>query len=118
MLWTGCWQVELLVAAVVVSRLDVDKFRSTHHCNDIHSTNHHVSPPSDKADSLGLFGLRGMGGVGKTTTAIAVAHSEKIRQAFGADNIWWITVGQEAAGMEVLVQFARKVWRRGVWVYV
>ena len=50
-----------------------------------------------------------MGGVGKTTTAIAVARSDEIRQAFGGGNIWWITVGQEAVGMEVLAQFARKV---------
>ena len=57
-----------------------------------------------------------MGGVGKTTTAIAVARNDKIKRKFGADNIWWITVGQEAAGMEVLVQFARKV--RGLTVCV
>ena len=50
-----------------------------------------------------------MGGVGKTTTAIAVAHNNKIRQTFGAGNIWWIPVGQHAAAMQVLAQFARKV---------
>ena len=57
-----------------------------------------------------LFGLRGMGGVGKTTTAIAVAHSAKVRHTFGDNNIWWITVGQESSGMDVLEEFARKVW--------
>ena len=67
--------------------------------------------PLDTESSLGLFGLRGMGGVGKTTTAIAVARSDEIRQAFGGGNIWWITVGQEADGTEILVQFARKVSR-------
>ena len=65
----------------------------------------------DKEGSLGLFGPKGMGGVGKTTTAIAVARSDKIRQAFCAHNIWWITVGQEADDTEILSQFARKVSR-------
>ena len=50
-----------------------------------------------------------MGGVGKTTSAIAVAHSDQVRQTFGADNIWWITVGQKSSGMAVLEEFARKV---------
>ena len=52
-----------------------------------------------------------MGGVGKTTTAIALARSERVRQLFGADNIWWITVGQESSGEDVLKEFARKVGR-------
>ena len=71
----------------------------------------HSNAPSQpgKEGHLGLFGLRGMGGVGKTTTAIAVAHSNKVRKTFGADNIWWITVGQTATGADVLEQFARKV---------
>ena len=57
-----------------------------------------------------------MGGVGKTTTAIAVAHSERVRQIVGAENIWWITVGQESSGEDVLKEFARKVWvMRFVW---
>ena len=50
-----------------------------------------------------------MGGVGKTTSAIAVAHSDQVRQTFGANNIWWITVGQKSSGMAVLEEFARKV---------
>ena len=58
-----------------------------------------------------MFGLRGIGGVGKTTTAVAVAHSDKVRQTFGADNICWIPVGQAATGMDVLEEFARKVCR-------
>ena len=73
--------------------------------------------------SLGLFGLRGMGGVGKTTTAIAVARSDRVQRTFGPDNIWWITVGQKCSGMAVLEEFARKVCRcesggecTGVWV--
>lgn len=74
------------------------------------------TPRVDEEGGLGLCGLRGMGGVGKTTTAIAVAHSDKVRQVFGADNIWWITVGQETAGMEILVHFARKVSKHAVHV--
>ena len=76
--------------------------------NDAHSD---CLSSLDKEGSLGLFGPKGMGGVGKTTTATAVARSDKIRQTFGAHNVWWITVGQEADDTEILLQFARKVSR-------
>jgi WD40 repeat protein len=39
-------------------------------------------------------GLQGMGGIGKTVLAAAVAHDLEVRQAF-PDGIYWMTVGQK-----------------------
>ena len=45
------------------------------HVDTLHpSHSPHIHPPKGDQRSLGLLGLRGMGGVGKTTIAIAVAY--------------------------------------------
>src|SRR5208283_1399643 len=38
-------------------------------------------------------GVQGMGGIGKTVLAAALAHDSEVRQAF-ADGIYWLTIGQ------------------------
>ncbi len=43
--------------------------------------------------------LRGMGGVGKSVLANAVARDPKIRERFH-DGIFWVSVGQDGAGQE------------------
>jgi TIR domain/NB-ARC domain len=40
------------------------------------------------------LGLQGMGGIGKTVLAAALAHDSEVRQAF-LDGIYWITIGQK-----------------------
>ena len=39
-------------------------------------------------------GVHGMGGIGKTVLAAALAHDSEVRQAF-PDGIYWLTIGQE-----------------------
>jgi WD40 repeat protein len=39
-------------------------------------------------------GVQGMGGIGKTVLAAALAHDQEVRKAF-PDGIYWITVGQK-----------------------
>jgi hypothetical protein len=39
-------------------------------------------------------GIQGMGGIGKTVLAAALAHDSEVRQAF-PDGIYWLTVGQK-----------------------
>ena len=51
-----------------------------------------VSQPS----SVGLSALEGMGGVGKTVTALALCHNERVRAAF-PDGIVWLTFGRQSA---------------------
>jgi WD40 repeat protein len=41
----------------------------------------------------GKIGVQGMGGIGKTVLAAALAHDSEVRQAF-PDGIYWLTVGQ------------------------
>jgi WD40 repeat protein len=41
----------------------------------------------------GKFGLQGMGGIGKTVLASALAHDSDVRKGF-PDGIWWLTIGQ------------------------
>jgi hypothetical protein len=38
--------------------------------------------------------VQGMGGIGKTVLAMALAHDSEVRQAF-PDGIYWITIGQQ-----------------------
>src|SRR5205823_5398068 len=38
-------------------------------------------------------GLQGMGGIGKSVLAAALARDEEVRRAF-ADGVFWVTVGQ------------------------
>ena len=82
------------------------------HVDTFHPYTHLICTPKGDQRSLGLLGLRGMGGVGKTTIAIAVARSDGVEKAYGPDNIWWIGVGQERTEMDVLAEFARKVCLR------
>src|SRR5271166_2241969 len=39
-------------------------------------------------------GVQGMGGIGKTVLAAALAHDSEVRQAF-PDGIYWLTIGQK-----------------------
>jgi len=40
------------------------------------------------------MGIQGMGGIGKTVLASALAHDSEMRQAF-SDGIYWLTIGQK-----------------------
>ena len=100
-----------MVAIKLRSRFHITKLNCIQSQTTYHPHSNAPSQPGEEG-SLGLFGLRGMGGVGKTTTAIALAQSERVQKIFGADNIWWITVGQTSSGAAVLEEFAQKVCRR------
>jgi WD40 repeat protein len=55
----------------------------------------------------GKIGVQGMGGIGKTVLAAALAHESEVRQAF-PDGIYWQTVGQ----MPNLLDLQNKLLRR------
>ncbi|PSN12426.1 hypothetical protein C7293_20250 [filamentous cyanobacterium CCT1] len=46
------------------------------------------------ASSVGIFGLQGMGGIGKTVLATALARDERVQARF-PDGVYWVTVGIE-----------------------
>jgi WD40 repeat protein len=46
------------------------------------------------ANSVGIFGLQGMGGIGKTVLANALARDEQVQARF-SDGVYWVTVGIE-----------------------
>jgi len=52
-----------------------------------------ISGASSSGETVRL-GLHGMGGIGKTVLAIALAHDEEVRRAF-PDGIIWVTAGQQ-----------------------
>jgi WD40 repeat protein len=51
-------------------------------------------------------GVQGMGGIGKTVLAAALAHDSEVRRAF-ADGIYWLTVGQNPNVLALQGQFFR-----------
>jgi len=52
-----------------------------------------------------LVGLHGMGGIGKTVMAIALAHDEDVRRAF-PDGVLWITLGQQPDFLRLQAELA------------
>src|SRR5271166_706483 len=56
----------------------------------------------------GKFGVQGMGGIGKTVLAAALAHDSEVRQAF-PDGIYWITIGQNPSLLDLQNQLLRQL---------
>jgi WD40 repeat protein len=56
----------------------------------------------------GKFGLQGMGGIGKTVLATALAHDPEVRQAF-PDGIFWLTIGQKPNLLNLQNQLFRQL---------
>jgi hypothetical protein len=54
------------------------------------------------------FGVQGMGGIGKTVLASALAHDSEVRQAF-PDGIYWLTVGQKPSLLDLQNQLLREL---------
>jgi hypothetical protein len=50
---------------------------------------------------LAITALHGLGGIGKTALATAVAHSEEIRERF-TDGVLWVTLGQDPQMLALL----------------
>jgi hypothetical protein len=57
-----------------------------------------------KSQTVGLVGLRGMGGIGKTTLAAVLAHDPDIEQEF-SDGTLWAYVGRFRDVREILSQW-------------
>jgi hypothetical protein len=51
-------------------------------------------------------GVQGMGGIGKTVLAVALAHDSEIRQKF-PHGVYWLTVGQNPNLLELQNQLLR-----------
>ena len=49
---------------------------------------------SDGAAALGIVGVRGMGGIGKSVLAAALAHDPQVQAAF-PDGVVWLPIGRE-----------------------
>jgi NB-ARC domain/TIR domain len=56
----------------------------------------------------GTFGLQGMGGIGKTVLASALAHEPEVREAF-SDGIYWLTIGQKPNLLDLQNQLLRQL---------
>jgi hypothetical protein len=56
----------------------------------------------------GKIGVQGMGGIGKTVLAAALAHDSELRQAF-PDGIYWLTVGQKPNLLDLQNQLLRQL---------
>ena len=53
-------------------------------------------------------GVQGMGGIGKTVLATALAHDSEIRQVF-SDGIYWLTIGQKPSLLDLQNQLVRQL---------
>ena len=53
-------------------------------------------------------GVQGMGGIGKTVLAAALAHDSEVRQAF-SDGIYWLTIGQKPNLLDLQNQLLRQL---------
>jgi WD40 repeat protein len=54
------------------------------------------------------LGVQGMGGIGKTVLAAAVAHDLDIRQTF-PDGVYWLTIGQKANLLDLQIRLLRQL---------
>ena len=53
-------------------------------------------------------GLQGMGGIGKTVLAVALAHDSETQQMF-SDGIYWLTIGQKPSLLDLQNQLLRQL---------
>src|SRR5271165_6531873 len=56
----------------------------------------------------GIMGVQGMGGIGKTVLATALARDSEVRQAF-PDGIYWLAIGQKPNLLELQNQLLRQL---------
>ena len=56
--------------------------------------------------AVGITGMKGAGGAGKSVLAASVAASDEVRQRF-PDGVFWLTAGQGADPIRLLMQLAK-----------
>ena len=61
-----------------------------------------------EASTVGVFGLRGMGGIGKTVLATAVARDPEVLGAF-PDGVVWLTFGRNASVLTKAAELATAI---------
>ena len=61
---------------------------------------------SDRSEAVGVVGVQGMGGIGKSVLAAAATDEPRVQEKF-PDGIYWLTVGQSPDMVAIQRQLAR-----------
>jgi NB-ARC domain len=80
-----------LPSSVVKHVMDPTEFRADRETCEQEAD---LTKPVVVSGAAGRLGLQGMGGIGKSVLASALAHRPEVRRAF-PDGVYWITLGQE-----------------------
>jgi WD40 repeat protein len=67
-----------------------------------------LTKPVVVSGAAGRVGLQGMGGIGKSVLASALAHHPEVRRGF-PDGVYWVTLGQQPAILELQKQLLHEL---------
>jgi WD40 repeat protein len=67
-----------------------------------------LSKPVVVSGAAGRVGLQGMGGIGKSVLAAALAHHPEVRRAF-PDGVYWVALGQQPVILELQKQLLHEL---------
>ena len=76
-----------------------------------------LTKPVVVSGAAGRVGVQGMGGIGKSVLASALAHRPEVRRAF-PDGVYWVTLGQEPRIEELQQSLLKALGEEGIFAGV